>query len=97
MDTEDIDLMSEAGKLFIEFILIGVFLFVFTFLKKYFFAIIGQRLVERVRGKVFEKLLYLPLSWHDKKSNNVGRLCTLLSSDIEEIQNLTSNHTSSIL
>ena len=46
---------------------------------------------------MFSKLMYLPLEWHDNKFNNVGRLATLLSSDIEEIQNLTSNTTSSIL
>jgi len=41
--------------------------------------------------------MYLDPGWHDKEENNIGPLTTLLSTDIAELQSLTSNIYASLL
>ena len=36
-------------------------------------------------------MLYLHAGWHDKEENKIGKLTTLLATDVDELKNLTGN------
>jgi len=42
--------------------------------------------VFRLRSAIFKKFLYLHAGFHDDEDNKIGKLTTLLSSDVRELK-----------
>lgn len=50
------------------------------------FGISGENLTKRLRSKGFKSMLSQEVGWFDDKKNNVGTLCTRLSTEAAAIQ-----------
>jgi ABC-type multidrug transport system fused ATPase/permease subunit len=57
----------------------GSFLAIFSRLGS--FSLIGERLTERLRIRLFRQLVRQPIAFYDNPQNSVGRITTKLSSD----------------
>lgn len=60
----------------------------FTF-QSYMFTRSGEKLTKRVRHLMFESMMQQEIGWFDLKDNNVGALCTRLSSQASSIQGVS--------
>jgi hypothetical protein len=54
------------------------------------FGLSGENLTKRLRSKVFKKLISLEIEYYDHKDNNVGTLCTKLSTEAAAVQGVTN-------
>lgn len=61
-------------------------IFSYTFL----FGVAGEKLVFGLRKKLFNKLLYMPVSFYDKPENTPGGISTKLSQDTYQINNMVT-------
>jgi len=50
------------------------------------FGISGENLTKRLRLKSFKSILSQELAWFDNKQNNIGTLCTKLSTEAAAVQ-----------
>ena len=60
-----------------------------AFLQSYMFTIAGENLTSRLRAVTFKSILSQEMGFFDREENNVGSLCTRLSSDASNIQGAT--------
>ena len=44
----------------------------------------------RVKNALMKKLMFLHVGWHDREENKIGKLTSLLSSDVQKLQNLNA-------
>ncbi len=61
------------------------------------FGISGENLTKRLRSKGFKAMLSQDISWFDDPSNNVGTLCTRLSTESAAVQGATGLRMSFII
>lgn len=54
------------------------------------FGISGENLTKRLRSKGFKSMLSQEIGWFDDKKNNVGTLCTRLSTEAAAIQGVNT-------
>ena len=50
------------------------------------FGISGENLTKRLRSKGFKTILSQEIAWFDDKENNIGTLCTKLSTEAAAVQ-----------
>lgn len=63
----------------------------FDWLKSFLFAISGEALTQRLRGKVFRTLLKQEVGYFDHPENNTGALCTRLATEASAVQGVKNN------
>ena len=84
--SEPHDEALEAAKIFaIEFAGMGVVFFVTLCMQGIMFGIAGERLVERVRRRMFESMLNQEIGWFDEEKNNTGALSSRLSHNAQQL------------
>lgn len=59
-----------------------------TFGYQFNFGVSGERLVYKLRCKLYKKILYLPISYFDKKENTPGAISTKLSQNTYQLHNI---------
>ena len=57
---------------------------VFNYMASYCLSYVGSRVVQKLRQQLFEHMLFLPVSFHDKHSN--GELISKITFDTEQVQ-----------
>lgn len=62
------------------------------FLQNTTFGIIADRLTEKIRIQVFNKMIRMSGSWFDNPKNNAGTLSARLSIDCKTINGVTSSY-----
>jgi ATP-binding cassette subfamily B protein len=82
------DLEGIRGKTGI-FLLVLFGVLIFTFLRVYFMAVTGQRVMRDMRVQLFDHLIQQSLSYLNR--NPVGRLVTRMTNDVETINELFTN------
>lgn len=72
------------------FLVVPIFILrgVFNFLGSYVLAWIGNRVVMKLRQQLFERFIYLPVSFHDTQSS--GNLISKVIFDTEQVNNAAS-------
>lgn len=61
-----------------------------TFSFQFNFGYAGEKLVFKLRNKVFKKILYLPIPFFDKPTNTPGALSTKISQNTYQIHNMVT-------
>jgi subfamily B ATP-binding cassette protein MsbA len=65
------------------------------FVQSYLLGVIGERIVARMRGQLFERLVTLSLDFHSR--SRVGELVSRLSSDVTLVRTMLTQTTTSLL
>jgi ATP-binding cassette subfamily B (MDR/TAP) protein 1 len=78
---------DDLTMVFIWFIIFGVMGFVFGYLSMWFFALSGQSLAEKLRVRVFRKIMDNNIPFFDKPEHSPGNLCNRLEEDCSNLQN----------
>nr|ADC97877.1 ATP-binding cassette transporter [Chrysomela tremula] len=94
-DTEYV--RTETNKYVVYFVIAGAVAMVSVFLQMYMFGIAGEKMTERIRGKMFSAMLNQEIGFFDKKTNGVGALCAKLSSDAASVQGATGQRVGVVL
>lgn len=76
------------------FLGIAVFSFFANLLQHYNFAVMGERLSERVRTKLLEKILTFEIGWFDQDENTSAAICARLTTEANMVRSLTADRIS---
>ncbi|KAH0704992.1 hypothetical protein KY290_012025 [Solanum tuberosum] len=57
-------------------------------LRTFFFAVAGCKLIKRIRLMCFEQLVYMEISWFDRKENSIGAIGSRLSTDAASVRGM---------
>ncbi|CAM6099091.1 unnamed protein product [Calypogeia fissa] len=68
------------------FLLLALFIAVATPIQAATFAVIGSKLIRRVRRMTFEKILCQEISWFDEEQNSSGAISARLSTDAATVR-----------
>ncbi|XP_001975658.3 multidrug resistance protein 1A [Drosophila erecta] len=88
---------ENSNKYSLYFLIAGIVVGIATFLQIYFFGVAGERLTERLRGRMFEAMLRQEVAWFDDKANGTGSLCARLSGDAAAVQGATGQRIGTII
>ncbi|XP_010535957.1 PREDICTED: putative ABC transporter B family member 8 isoform X2 [Tarenaya hassleriana] len=67
---------------------------VLNLLQHYSFAKVGERLTQRLRLRMLEKILSFEPAWFDSEENSSGALCSRLSGEASSVKSLLSDRVS---
>ncbi|KAG8383258.1 hypothetical protein BUALT_Bualt05G0165700 [Buddleja alternifolia] len=81
----------------IIFLTIGAITFISNLLQHYNFAIMGERLVNRIRQRVLEKVLTFEIGWFDQDENTSAAICARLSTEANTVRCLVGDRMSLLL
>ncbi|CAA0841135.1 ABC transporter B family member 13 [Striga hermonthica] len=83
----------------ISFIFIGAaFVTIFIYLlQHYFYTLMGERLIARVRLKMFSAILSNEIGWFDKNENNTGTLASKLATDATLVRTALADRISTLV
>ncbi|KAM5568503.1 hypothetical protein ABKV19_016190 [Rosa sericea] len=73
------------------FVILGVVSFLAQSSRAYLFAVVGCRLIRRVRAMCFEKVVYMEVSWFDEAENSSGAIGARLSTDAASLRGLVGD------
>jgi len=90
-------LMTFSAWIAVKFLILGCVLYFFKTLQTYQFVFIRQKLTLRLKQQTLSKLLYLHPGWFDKEENTIGKLTSLLSTDVEHLKYLTGIYTAVLI
>lgn len=76
------------------FLAFAVFTFLTNVIQHYYFGIMGEKLTERVREAVFEKILTFEIEWFDQENNSSGAICARLATDAVMVRTLVTDRLS---
>ena len=79
----------------IKFIILTVFMAVFSAVRGYLFSILGQKIMVSMRQQLFDKLITKDISYYD--TNKTGELLSRLGSDIATVYSVCSDNISILL
>ncbi|XP_026840827.1 multidrug resistance protein 1A [Drosophila persimilis] len=88
---------ENSNQYSLYFLIAGIVVGIATFMQIYFFGIAGERLTERLRGLMFERMLKQEVAWFDDKANGTGSLCARLSGDAAAVQGATGQRIGTII
>lgn len=77
-------ILSSINQIAIALVGILIVQGVFSFIRVYTFAIVSEKTLADIRLSVYEKMLWLPLSFYDKR--RVGELISRITSDVGVLQ-----------
>ncbi|XP_055813951.1 ABC transporter B family member 21-like isoform X2 [Solanum dulcamara] len=70
------------------FVGLGLATLLATPLRTFFFAVAGCKLIKRIRLMCFEKVVYMEVSWFDRKENSIGAIGSRLSTDAASVRGM---------
>ncbi|XP_009630703.1 ABC transporter B family member 4-like isoform X1 [Nicotiana tomentosiformis] len=70
------------------FVGLGLASLLATPLRTFLFAVAGCKLIKRIRLMCFEKVVYMDISWFDRKENSIGAIGTRLSTDAASVRGM---------
>jgi len=70
------------------FLGLGLATLLATPLRTFFFAVAGCKLIRRIRLMCFEKIVYMEVSWFDRKENSIGAIGSRLSTDAASVRGM---------
>ena len=76
------------------FLSLGVISFTANLCQHYNFAIMGERLTERVREKMLGKLLTFEIGWFDEDDNTSAAICARLATETNTVRSLIAERMS---
>ena len=79
---------SSVDEVTVALVAILIFQAVFSFIRVYTFSFVSEKGVANLRGKLYEKILWLPITYFD--SRRVGELMSRLTADIALLQDAFS-------
>lgn len=89
LDGLDVELVRSQGNFCaIMYVLVAVAAGIGSFLQSYMLSIAGESLTSRLRALTIKSILNKEMSFFDREENNVGSLCTRISSDASNIQGI---------
>ncbi|KAH0743004.1 hypothetical protein KY290_030997 [Solanum tuberosum] len=87
-------LKSEAKLYSLMFLTIGIISFFANLIQHYNFAVMGERLIKRLREKMFTSLLTFEVGWYDRDENTSAAICSRLSTDANMVRSLVGDRMS---
>ncbi|KAF6775042.1 hypothetical protein AHF37_05849 [Paragonimus kellicotti] len=63
----------------------------------YFFGVSGQRLIKRMRSRLFDAILHQEIGWFDRPENQAGALTAMLSTEASKVSQFTGTRLGSVL
>ena len=76
------------------FCIIAVVNFISGLIQHYNFAIMGERLLKRVRENLLEKVLTFEIGWFDQEGNTSAAICARLATDANLVRSLVAERMS---
>ncbi|KAJ7957664.1 ABC transporter B family protein [Quillaja saponaria] len=76
------------------FLSLAAFHFISSLLQHYNFAIMGERLMKRVREKLLGKVLTFEIGWFDQENNTSAAICARLASEANLVRSLVAERMS---
>ncbi|KAL6186428.1 hypothetical protein ACLB2K_042548 [Fragaria x ananassa] len=95
--TDDSAIRSQIRFYCYIFLGIASFSFLTSLLQHYNFAVMGERLSERVRTKLLEKILTFEIGWFDQDENTSAAICTRLTTEANIVRSLTADRISLLI
>ncbi len=65
-----------------------VLIFLFTYLSRFLMEFLSKRVIYKIRGELFNKLMYLPVKFY--KDERPGNIISIATNDISELQYFTA-------
>ncbi|XP_047064122.1 ABC transporter B family member 15-like [Lolium rigidum] len=85
-------LLREKTRLFsLVFLAISIVCITANIMQHYNFAIMGERLTERVRDQMLGKILYFEVGWFDEDDNSSAAICARLASQATKVRSLVGD------
>ncbi|CAI0469217.1 unnamed protein product [Linum tenue] len=79
------------------FLSFAVLSFTFNIIQHYNFAIMGEKLVKRVREKMVEKMFTFEIDWFDQEHNTSAAICTRLANEAQLVRSLIGDRMSLLI
>jgi ABC-type multidrug transport system fused ATPase/permease subunit len=79
----------------VRFIILTVFMAVFSAIRGYMFSILGEKIMVAMRQELFDRLLDKDIAYYDQ--NKTGELLSRLGNDIATVYSVCSDNTSILL
>ncbi|CAN1134740.1 Putative multidrug resistance protein [Linum perenne] len=79
------------------FISFSVLSFTFNIVQHYNFAIMGEKLVKRVREKMVEQMLTFEIGWFDQEENTSAAICAQLANEAQLVRSLVGDRMSLLI
>ncbi len=73
---------------------VAVLAAIFRYLFRLFNSIAAERLIKRMRDRLFEHIMHLPFTWHS--ANHTGDIIQRCTSDVDTVKNFISEQMSSL-
>ena len=87
---ESDDIMGGIKKYVYLLLGLSVAAFLFAFLQKSLFGIIGENITLAVRSQLYESLMKKHIGWFDLPDNNPGALTSVLSGEVQQLNGVSS-------
>ncbi|CAN0917017.1 Putative multidrug resistance protein, partial [Linum grandiflorum] len=88
---------SETITYCLLFISFAVLSFTFNIVQHYNFAIMGEKLVKRVREKMVEKMLTFEIGWFDQEENTSAAICAQIANEAQLVRSLVGDRMSLLI
>jgi ATP-binding cassette subfamily B (MDR/TAP) protein 1 len=88
---------DDLTLVFISYIGFGVGGFICGYLTMWLFGLSGQSLAEKLRVRVFRKIMENDIQFFDKPENSPGNLCTTLEKDCSNLENVMTGYVGSLI
>jgi len=93
-ENDHTEIRSQTRIYCFAFLAFAVFTFLTNVIQHYYFGIMGEKLTERVREAVFEKILTFEIEWFDQENNSSGAICARLATDAVMVRTLVTDRLS---
>jgi len=93
-----VDVIKDGGSMTkgtIEFIILTVFMAIFSSIRGFMFNILGEKIMVALRKELFDKLLTKDISYYD--ANKTGELLSRLGNDIGTVYSVCTDNISILL
>lgn len=77
--------MHEVRQWCLYIFLTGIAGFIFTYISKVSFGILGESMTLEIRRKLYRSIVYKHVGWFDKKEHSSGALTSILAEDVQAL------------
>ena len=95
--TDSAEQARRIRKYCLSFVALALASFVTNAIQHYNFAVVGERLMKRVREQMLMNILKFEVAWFDTPENSSGAICTRLASDANSVRSLVGDRWSLII
>ncbi|XP_047336333.1 putative multidrug resistance protein [Impatiens glandulifera] len=89
-----VKIMSETITDIVIFLGLAIVSFISNLVQHYNFSIMGERLTNRVREKMLQKMLTFEVSWFDRDENTSASICARLATEASLVRSLVADRMS---